>query len=381
MEELLAGPSEARRNELWLQVTGAAKQLQANPGYYARILQARLPLKTIFTKQIERDLARTFPSDTFFERTETQQALRNILTAYSWRNPNVGYCQGMNCFVGRFFSYGFTEEETFWLLAQMVEQYLPLDYYSVMTGVLVDNKTFERLLQTKLPKVMRFLRSREIDTSYFCVQWFVCLFASHFTKPVLARIWDHFFAKGASFLFELALALTWLCRKQAAKVKEFHEVVKYIETHSRSVTDPETILKLTKKSKFQVKKKSLRLIQDYFRLAVKRDLMSASVPQYIGDGSSDDVCINEDDCKQRSLRSSSFFIFASENIQLRDDYLSDENLPRYFNAESLREQKGALLLGRRSHRCELERHHFSSMARLEDPAYGGTFFNTTEFDL
>jgi len=380
MEELLAGPLEARRGQLWMQATGAATQMQANPGYYTRILQARLPLKTIFTKQIERDLARTFPSDHFFERTETQEALRNILTAYSWRNPNVGYCQGMNCFVGRLFSFGFSEEETFWLLTQIVEQYLPLDYYSVMTGVMVDNKVFERLLLSKLPKVLRFLRSREIETSYFCVQWFVCLFASHFNKEVLARIWDFFFVKGASFLFELALSLTWLCRKQAIQVKEFHEVVKLIETHSRSIANPEAVLKLTSKNKFRVKKKLLASLQDRIRTAIKKEL-STNLQNYTGDSVPDAECVNEDDCKQRSLRTSSFFIFATESLQLREEYLSDDNLPRHFNVESLREQSNPLMLGRRSHRCVLERQHFNSMARLEDPAFGGAFFNQTEFDL
>jgi hypothetical protein len=56
-------------------------------------------------------------------------------------------------------------------------------------------------------------------------------------------------------------------------------------------------------------------------------------------------------------------------------------LPRYFNVETLREQKSPLMLGRRSHRCVLERQHFNSMARSEDLAFGGAFFNQTDFDL
>ena len=102
---------------------------------------------------------------------------------------------------------------------------------------------------------------------------------------------------------------------------------------------------------------------------------------YTGDSVPDAECVNEDDCKQRSLRTSSFFIFATESLQLREEYLSDDNLPRHFNVESLREQNNPLMLGRRSHRCVLERQHFNSMARLEDPAFGGAFFNQTEFDL
>ena len=32
------------------------------------------------------------------------------------------------------------EDEAFWTLIQIVERYLPLDYYSNMIGVLVDQK-------------------------------------------------------------------------------------------------------------------------------------------------------------------------------------------------------------------------------------------------
>jgi len=44
----------------------------------------------------------------------------------------------MNDIVGRMLSLKFTEEESFWLLVQIVEQYLPIDYFSVMNGVIID---------------------------------------------------------------------------------------------------------------------------------------------------------------------------------------------------------------------------------------------------
>lgn len=382
---LIAGPDPTQRFALWMNVSGAGQQMEANPGYYKRLLDSRMSLRTIFTKQIERDLARTFPSEQFFERLETQEALRNILTAYSWRNPNVGYCQGMNCFVGRLFSFGFSEEETFWLLTQVVERYLPLDYYSVMTGVLVDNKVFERLLLSRLPKVLKFLRNREIDTSYFCVQWFVCIFASHFKKEVLVRIWDTFFANGASVLFEVALVLVWLSRKGAADIVEFHELVKFIETHPRSITDAEQVLQLTIKKKFRVNPCLLFPIQDRIRIVVKNEL-SSNLAQHCAATPSESECVNDDDCKQKSLLTSSFFIFTTETAQLREDYLCDENVPRYFNVETLREQKGPMMLGKKSHRCVLERQHFNSMARLNEETQltgklAKTVFDELDFEL
>ena len=63
--------------------------------------------------------------------------LRNVLYSIVVRNPTIGYCQGMNFIAARLL-YCMKEEEAFWTMTQIVECYLPLDYYSNMIGVLVD---------------------------------------------------------------------------------------------------------------------------------------------------------------------------------------------------------------------------------------------------
>ena len=44
-----------------------------------------------------------------------------------------------------------TEEEAFWTLCQVIEVYFPLDYFAGFYGVLVDQKVFDRLMQTRYP--------------------------------------------------------------------------------------------------------------------------------------------------------------------------------------------------------------------------------------
>ena len=44
-----------------------------------------------------------------------QAALRRVLRAYSYYDPEVGYCQGMNFIAGMFLTI-MSEEEAFWLL-------------------------------------------------------------------------------------------------------------------------------------------------------------------------------------------------------------------------------------------------------------------------
>jgi hypothetical protein len=51
---------------------------------------------------IEKDLDRTFaPEHAFYSRTENRQYLKNILHAFTVKNPEVGYIQGLNFIAGR----------------------------------------------------------------------------------------------------------------------------------------------------------------------------------------------------------------------------------------------------------------------------------------
>lgn len=51
--------------------------------------------------EIEKDVSRTFPGNLFFGGDGPGVAkLRRVLVAYSWHNPAVGYCQGMNVGLG-----------------------------------------------------------------------------------------------------------------------------------------------------------------------------------------------------------------------------------------------------------------------------------------
>jgi Rab-GTPase-TBC domain len=106
-----------------------------------------------------------------------------VLQTYVKRNPTVGYCQGMNFIVGRMLQY-MNEEQAFWTLAMIIESILPLDYYSNMVGILVDQKVFNKLVQKHLNKLHYHLKLLNFDPSMLSFQWFVCFFAHNLTPEV-----------------------------------------------------------------------------------------------------------------------------------------------------------------------------------------------------
>ena len=82
--------------------------------------------------------------------------LRNVLYSIVVRNPTIGYCQGMNFIAARLLCC-MKEEDAFWTMTQIVEKYLPLDYYSNMIGVLVDQKVLQHFMLERMPNLCAHL--------------------------------------------------------------------------------------------------------------------------------------------------------------------------------------------------------------------------------
>ena len=78
---------------------------------------------------IGKDIDRTFPGHALFEGAKGQNSLRRILSAFALHNPEMGYCQGLN-FVAGFLLLIMGEEQAFWTLDVVVNEFLPPDYYS-----------------------------------------------------------------------------------------------------------------------------------------------------------------------------------------------------------------------------------------------------------
>ncbi|ERE75681.1 TBC1 domain family member 2B [Cricetulus griseus] len=101
------------------------------PGYFQSLLQKALEKQNPASKQIELDLLRTLPNNKHYSSPTSEgiQKLRNVLLAFSWRNPDIGYCQGLNRLVAVALLY-LEQEDAFWCLVSIVEVFMPRDYYT-----------------------------------------------------------------------------------------------------------------------------------------------------------------------------------------------------------------------------------------------------------
>ena len=136
------------RPAAWMLLSGAAARKEAQPGLYERLVAASAP-KSV-EDAVELDVRRTFPehprlTEEFVER------MRRVLLAYAKRNPEVGYCQGMNFVAASILLFLDAEDDAFWLLSHIVEEVLPDHYVQSMIGHTVDRHVTEQLVEQHLP--------------------------------------------------------------------------------------------------------------------------------------------------------------------------------------------------------------------------------------
>jgi len=93
------------------------------------------------TEQIEKDLLRTFPGHPLCSDPSGIDTLRRVLTAYSWSNSFIGYCQSMN-FIAAFLLLFNSEEDVFWILTVIIDSIIPQYFGPCLVGARVRSSLF-----------------------------------------------------------------------------------------------------------------------------------------------------------------------------------------------------------------------------------------------
>lgn len=136
--------------------------------------------------------------------------MKNILSAYSKRNPMIGYCQGMNFIVARISQVMETEEQAFWVFAQLMESILPINHYTQLIGVQVEVKVFSWCVKEYLPKLWAHFQNYSFEPMFFSLNWFICLFCDKLEAKMSLAILDQLFIRGSEFLHSVGLSILYI---------------------------------------------------------------------------------------------------------------------------------------------------------------------------
>uniref|UniRef100_K3WHP6 Rab-GAP TBC domain-containing protein n=1 Tax=Globisporangium ultimum (strain ATCC 200006 / CBS 805.95 / DAOM BR144) TaxID=431595 RepID=K3WHP6_GLOUD len=233
--------------KLWMLASGAELEMRRHKGQYQRLVDMEAE-STEATRQIDVDLYRTVSKTdkTLWNEDKTQQ-MRRVLVAYSYYNPTLGYCQGLNYIVARILLF-LDEEEAFYLLIKMI-RLVPEDYYTSMLGLAVDQHVFTDLVRIQTPDITEHLTDlggSGVELSLACTEWFLTLFASPCDKEVTVRIWDSIFLLGDEMLFRVALALMQLEKSTLINCKNYGDMLKHLNEIGRENTDASDLLRLSR---------------------------------------------------------------------------------------------------------------------------------------
>ena len=197
------------RAKIWSECSGA-RALRI-PSYYDDLVNRsgdQDDLQVVL--QIRADITRTLTDNVFFRKGPGVAKLYEVLLAYSRRNIEVGYCQGMNLVAANLLLMMPSAEDAFWVLCSFVEQILPAGYFDrSLLASRADQQVLRQFVAEVLPRLSQHLEGLGIDLETMTFQWFLSVFTDCLSAEALFRVWDVVLCTkdGGTFLFHVALAL------------------------------------------------------------------------------------------------------------------------------------------------------------------------------
>lgn len=227
---VLGGIPVALRAKIWIECSGAGS-LRV-PGYYDGLVnRSGEDDDPQVVAQIRADITRTLTDNIFFRKGPGVDKLNEVLLAYSRRNTEVGYCQGMNLVAANLLLIMPSAEDAFWILVSIIENILPRGYYDhSLLASRADQQVLRSYVSEVLPKLSKHFEDLSIDLETMTFQWFLSVFTDCLSAEALFRVWDVVLCTndGSTFLFQVALALLKLNESQLLGCSSPASVYTYI---------------------------------------------------------------------------------------------------------------------------------------------------------
>ncbi|XP_062215983.1 uncharacterized protein LOC133916361 isoform X3 [Phragmites australis] len=258
------------RGEIWQAFVGAGTRKIT--GYYNKLLDEgtvksdekdlegpvlneqtsaprKLPKPEKWKGQIEKDLPRTFPGHPALDE-DGRSALRRLLTAYARHNPSVGYCQAMNFFAGLFLLF-MPEENAFWALVGVIDDYFDGYYTEEMIESQVDQLVLDEVVRERFPKLAKHMDFLGVQVAWVTGPWFLSIFINMLPWESVLRVWDvTLFEGNRTMLFRTTFALLDLYGPALVTTKDAGDAITLLQSLAGSTFDSSQLV-LTASMGFQ----------------------------------------------------------------------------------------------------------------------------------
>lgn len=241
------------RGEIWELTCGSMYMRIDQAGEYERLLSENIDKSSVAVEEISKDLNRSLPEYAAYQDSQGIERLRRVLVAYSWKNPEIGYCQAMNIVTAALLIY-MSEKQAFWCLNTLCERIIPGYYSKTMYGTLLDQRVFESLVEQTMPMLWNHITKHDIQLSVISLPWFLCLYLTSMPLIFAFRILDVFFVEGPTTLFRFALAILKINGEELMKTTDdgtFIQILKrYFTSLDQRIDSRATNPKIAQRTKF-----------------------------------------------------------------------------------------------------------------------------------
>lgn len=209
---LVSGIPMRLRHPIWMELTNTHSMMK--PGAYAYYLSLRESDDPAEIEAILKDVPRTLTEKyEFYTSKGGFQKLKDLLIAFVGRYPNLGYTQGLNTIAGYLLLAIPSQEDAFWVLCNVVENYFPEDYFSrkdAMTSSLADSVLLREYVKELIPDLHDHMNELDIPPKHTVpIKWLFTAFSNALPEAIVMRLWDVWLCSPAqkNILFAFALAL------------------------------------------------------------------------------------------------------------------------------------------------------------------------------
>ncbi|XP_074136155.1 TBC1 domain family member 2A isoform X1 [Sminthopsis crassicaudata] len=242
-----SGIPPEHRQRVWKWMISLRVRSMQSPHRYNFLLEKCETMEHPACRQIELDLTRTLTNNKHFTSPTSKfiSKLRRVLLAFSWQNPTIGYCQGLNRLAAIALLILEEEESAFWCLVCIVETIMPEEYYSkTLIASQVDQRVLQDFLSEKLPKLMAHLEQHKIDLSLITFNWFLVIFVDNLISDILLRVWDAFLYEGIKVIFRYTLAIFKYNEEAILRIHDSLEIYQYLQIFTKTICDGRKLMNI-----------------------------------------------------------------------------------------------------------------------------------------